>query len=63
MSTRHQKFGSLPGAKVKAWRAERALLQTWVTPEVKAQIEALAKDEGLTVAAFLRRMIFRRLRP
>lgn len=62
MSKRHQSLGGLPGIDParKAWRAERALLQTWVSPDLKARIDAQAKADGLSVAAFLRRILSRK---
>lgn len=44
----------------KKQASDRALLQVFVSPVLKLKIENAAKKDGLTLAAFLRRLLTRK---
>jgi predicted DNA-binding protein len=46
---------SSAGARSEKHRKSHKLVQTWVSPEMKKVLVALAKGEGRTVANFVRR--------
>ncbi len=41
---------------------DRVILQVFVTPKLKARIDRAAEKDGLSLAAFLRRLLTRKFR-
>jgi hypothetical protein len=60
MSIRHQKLGALPTDAPK--RPGKVRFDLWLEADLKAEAETLAHADGLTLSAFVRRMIVRKIR-